>query len=67
MNHTENPFYSNHIFSEFDKGRASIKPWQYPLLWFLPTYVQITECGVFHFKRDFWGRYYLLKVDDVPF
>ena len=62
MMNNDNPFYSNHIFTEFDKSRITIKKWKYPLLWFLPTYVQIAEGGVYHYKR--WnGRYYLMKVE----
>ena len=47
----DNPFYSNHVFKKIDIDRAIIKWWQYPLLWFIPTYVQISDGYAFKFKR----------------
>ena len=45
-----NPFYFNYIFSEFDLERVKIKWFKYPFLWLLPTYVQINDGYVYHFK-----------------
>ena len=61
---TENPFYYNYVFSKDDLKRYVIKKWQYPLLWLLPTYVQISEGYVFHFKQ--WqGCIYLMKWEEL--
>lgn len=57
----ENPFYHNYVFSEYDLDRVTIKKWQYPLLWFLPTYVQLADGFEFYYKR-FNGRIYLMDV-----
>jgi hypothetical protein len=65
INELENPYYNNYIFSEFDLGRAKIKWWQYPILWFLPTYIQLGEGWEFHYKK--WnGKYYLIKAWRFP-
>ena len=53
--------YDNHVFSKEDIERAIIKKWQYPLLFFLPTYVQLNEGFEFHYKF-FQGQYYLMKT-----
>jgi len=63
MNKISNPFYNNYLFSEEDIERALIRKWQYPLLWLLPTYVQLAEGYVFHFKI-FQGKYYLMKIEE---
>ena len=61
---TENPFFQNYLFSEEDLKRVTIKKWQYPLLWFLPTYVQLSEEYEVHFKL--WqGRVFLMGM--LPF
>lgn len=39
--YNENPFYDNHIFKEIDLSRCLIKWWHYPLIIFLPTYIQL--------------------------
>ena len=59
----ENPFYSNHVFTEFDRGRAPLKlTWgERIILRFLPTYVQIADCGYVFFYKRWQGRYYLVK------
>jgi len=60
----QNPFYSNYIFTDSDLDRMKIKKWQYPLLFFIPTYVQINENYAWHFK--YWqGRIYLMKIEKV--
>ena len=56
-----NPFYDNHVFSREDIERAIIKKWEHPLLFLLPTFVQLNEGFEFHYKI-FQGRYYLMKV-----
>jgi len=62
MTRQSNPFYNNYVFSNRDISRAVIKRWQYPLLWLLPTYVQLADGYAFHFKM--WqGRVYLMKMD----
>jgi len=58
---TDNPFCQNYLFSENDLNRAKIKKWQYPLLFFLPTYVQLSDGYEIHFKL--WqGRIFLMKM-----
>ena len=63
----ENPFYHNYIFSDFDLKRAKIGWWTELLLkiFIHPTYVQIGDKHVYHFKI-FGGRYYFLKADKFP-
>jgi len=56
-----NPFYHNYIFSESDLNRKTIKWWENPILWILPTYVQLNDGYEFYFKH-FGGRIYLMKV-----
>ena len=61
---TENPFFQNYLFSKKDLKRATIKKWQYPLLWFLPTYVQLSDGYEVYYKL--WqGRIFLMKM--LPF
>lgn len=56
-----NLFYDNHIFKEEDLNRMWLT-WKDKIwLWLYPTYVQITEAGVFHYK-NVGGKYYLMKV-----
>ena len=60
----ENPFYNNYVFSKEDLNRVKIKWYQYPFLWLLPTYTQVNEGYVFHFK--YWqGRVFLMKVEKL--
>jgi hypothetical protein len=60
----ENPFYYNYVFLKKDKYRTKIKWYEYPILWFLPCYVQINDGYVWHYKL--WqGQYYLLKAKEV--
>lgn len=65
MNNKDNPFYDNHIFNEADLHRAIIKWWSYPLLWFKPTYVQISEGYVYHYKLDSSGRIFMIKAEKL--
>ena len=60
----ENPFYNNYVFSKFDLSRAVIRKWEYPLLWLLPTYVQLSDGHSFYYKR-FNGRIYLMRVVEI--
>jgi len=66
MKKNDNPFYRNYVFSSFDIGRVAIKWWQYPLLWFRPTYTQIADGYAYHFKLDGTGRIFLMKVEPLP-
>lgn len=61
----DNPFYSNHVFKKIDIDRAIIKWWQYPLLWFIPTYVQISDGYAFKFKRTPDGRVWIMGFDKL--
>ena len=59
---TKNPFYYNYVFKDFDINRIKISKWQYPLLWFLPTYVQLTLNYAIKYKV--WGgRYYVMGFE----
>lgn len=58
-----NPFYHNYLFSTSDLNRVKIKWYEYPFLWFVPTYVQLADGYEFYFKM--WGsRYYLIKYKE---
>jgi len=59
----DNPFYYNYLFSELDLDRITIKWWQYPVLWLLPTYVQITLDGYVAYFKTFRGQYFLMKME----
>lgn len=61
----DNPFYHNYVFHRSDLQRCLIRPWQYPLLWLLPTYVQMDEGMVFYYKR-FNGKVYLMRYEELP-
>jgi len=60
-NSVANPFYHNYVFTKCDLKRATIKWWEYPILWVLPTYVQLNDGYEFYFKH-FGERIYLMKV-----
>ena len=62
----ENPFYSNHVFTEKDRQRVSLKLdlWERFCLLFRPTYVQLSEGLIFHYKT-MGGRYYLIKEEPM--
>ena len=60
----KNPFYNNHIFTEFDLEKVKIKWWQYPLLWLLPTYVQ-TNDGYAFFYKLWQGKWFLMKEEKI--
>jgi len=61
----DNPFFYNYLFSQEDVSRIKIKWWQYPLLWILPTYVQINDGHAFFFKQ--WGnQYFYIREEKIP-
>jgi hypothetical protein len=64
-NSFDNPFYDNHIFTSFDRKRYKIKWWQYPILWFRPTYIQINDGYVFKYKTTADGRIFLLRCEKI--
>jgi len=62
----DNPFYSNHVFTDADRQRKALKIdlWERIWLMFRPTLVQISGGYVFHYKT-MGGRYYLIKEDTL--
>jgi len=62
----DNPFYSNHVFTDKDLQRKVLKIdlWERFWLIFRPTLVQLSGGYVFHYKT-MWGRYYLIKEEVV--
>ena len=60
-----NPFYYNYVFRELDITRITIKWWEYPLLWFRTTYVQISDGYAWYFKTDGTGRVFLIKYEKL--
>ena len=58
----DNPFYSNHVFTQFDLNRVEIDKWTKRLLFFLPTYFQLADGYVFFYKRWF-SRYFLISTE----
>ena len=52
-----NPFYDNHLFTKEDIKRITFSKWAYPVLWFIPMKVQITEDGVAYYKT-YKGQYF---------
>ena len=61
----ENPFYSQHVFSEHDLQRATLK-WHHRLfLLFNTMYVQIAEGYAVHFKRTSDGRVFIFKLEQL--
>jgi hypothetical protein len=57
-----NPFFNNYIFKSEDRARMTVSQWDYPQIWFKPTYVQLSDGYEWHYKIDGIGRIYLLKV-----
>lgn len=65
VSNIENPFYYNYLFSKKDLKRKTFRWWQYPLLWFIPMKVQITEDGVAYYKQ--WkGQYFFYGIEPLP-
>lgn len=65
----ENPFYDNHIFSRKDIERAMLKlNWlQRLILFFAPTFVQVSDGYAWYFKIGRDGCHYLIKYDKIYF
>lgn len=61
----DNPFYHNYVFSQFDLERVKIKWYDYPLLFFKPSYVQFNDGYTFVFKMDSSGRIFLMNVEKM--
>lgn len=66
MREYDNPFYRNFIFTDADAKRCTIKWWHYPILWFKPTYCQISENYVFCYKQTSDGRIWITDMWPVP-
>lgn len=61
----DNPFYHNYVFKDFDINRVKISKWEYPILFFLTTYVQLTDNYIIKYKV--WkNRYYFVGYEDWP-
>lgn len=61
---TKNPFYHNYVFTELDLKRHILKWWQMPWqLLFKPTYIQLNDGYVFHFKLHA-GAIYMIKQEE---
>ena len=62
----DNPFYSNHVFTDLDFGRVEINRWTRFWLCFLTTYAQIGDSGYVFFYKRWNGRYYLVDYEPLP-
>ena len=60
----DNPFHYNYMFQDYDIARFKIHWTDRLWLWLLPTYVQITNGYVIHFK-NINGKYYLMKYEKL--
>jgi len=58
----DNPFQFNYVFSNEDIERQRLTWVQKLEVWFLPTYVQISDGLVFYYKTS-GGRYWLMKAE----
>ena len=63
--HFKNPFIHNYVFKDFDINRVKIKKWQYPLLWLLPTYTQLTMNYAIHYKQ-WMNKYFIIGFEEFP-
>lgn len=66
MEEFDNPFFHNYLWSDKDKKRSKItKPWwEWPWLFFLPTYVQINDGYAWFYKQ--WGnRYFYVGYESI--
>ena len=59
-----NPFYHDYVFSRADIDRAKIKLWQWPILWFGPTYIQLTSDGYDVRYKQVGPLYFLLSIKE---
>ncbi len=62
---TDNPFYRNFLFSEFDIQRHTFKKWHHPILWLKPTWVQIADGYAFFYKLS-GHRIWLWGYEPLP-
>ena len=61
----KNPFYHNYVFHDYDINRFKISKWEYPILFFLRTYVQISENYLIKYKK--WrGQYFIVGFEKWP-
>lgn len=60
----QNPFYSNHVFTEADIKRVKIRKRDKLWLWLFPTFVQGHNGYIFHFKCVN-AAYYLMKIEHL--
>ena len=59
----KNPFIHNYVFSDFDIERMTFSKWEYPLLFLLPTYVQITKNYVIKYKQ-WMNKYFIVGFEE---
>ena len=57
-NDFKNPFIHNYVFKDFDINRMTYSKWEYPFLFLLPTYVQLTENYAIKYKQ--WKNKYFI-------
>ena len=58
----DNPFQFNYLFSKEDINRQKLRWWERIEVFFLPTYVQISDGMVFFYKTKA-GRYWIIKIE----
>ena len=65
MSRQDNPFYHNYVFDKFDLSRCSLS-WRDRLrVLCRPTYTQVSDGYVFHYKVTGDGMIYLMKMEPV--
>jgi len=64
---TANPFYNNHVFSQEDIKRVTLKLnlLERISLFFKPTFCQVSEGYAWKYKIGKGGVYYLLKYEKI--
>ena len=60
-----NPFYSNHVFNDFDLQRCAIRFSDRLRVLFRRTYAQTHGKHMFYYKQDGRGAYYLMGVEEI--
>jgi hypothetical protein len=60
----KNPFYDNHLFTNFDLDRCTFSKWHRLWLWLYPTKVQISDGYAWYFKVVN-GSYWLIKEEKL--
>jgi len=58
----DNPFIHNYVFTDDDIERMPIDKLSYPLLFLLPTYVQITNNYAIFYKQ-FMNKYFIMGYE----